>query len=351
MPFAYAAPSRLGPPDISAVPAGQRYGNSSGIRKILKANEIMPRKVIVLGATGEIGGRIAKGCVEAGHKVYGVSRGQNKRPIVDLQGVEMIYGDRTNEQFVKERLSPLDYDAVIYSVAGPNDLTLCAAHLRKAENVFICSSTGTFVPLLHLPADENHPWREKTAVNFYPQCERDAYGLELWSKGRFPLTIFRPTNIIGPDRIPLELWGSRDIEFFRRLKRGEPVAIPPVENILVQSGYNTDLANAFVKGLDFPDAVRGEIFIISCKKAITLGRYLRTAMDYLKSTSPIRVVSPEELMKLYPEITWVNRLDFLLEHMCFDIGKVERTIGYAPTRTAEQGLVEALEWCERSGLL
>lgn len=46
----------------------------------------MKRKLIVFGATGEIGGRIAKGCVEAGHKVYGVSRGQNKQPIVDLGG-------------------------------------------------------------------------------------------------------------------------------------------------------------------------------------------------------------------------------------------------------------------------
>ena len=311
------------------------------------------RKVIVFGATGEIGGRIAKGCVAAGHKVYGVSRGQNKRPMVDLVGVKMICGDKSDKIFVREKLAPLDYDAVIYSVASLDDLKICAAHLKKAENVFICSSTGTFVPLLNFPADETHPWREKTALNgpWFPQCERDAYGLELWAKDQFPLTVFRPTNIIGPDRIPLELWGGRDIEFFKKLKRGEPVAIPSVENILVQSGYNSDLASAFVKGLDFPDKVRGEIFIISCKKAITLGRYLMTAMEYLGSKSEISVVSPEELIKMYPGITWVNRLDFLLAHMCFDISKVEMAIGYAPTRTAEQGLVEALEWCGKSGIL
>lgn len=311
----------------------------------------MRRKVIVFGATGEIGGRIAKGCVEAGHKVYGVSRGQNARQRVDLKGVEMICGDKSDVRFVKEKLAPLDYDAVIYSVAGPDDLKICAAHLKKAENVFICSSTGTFVPLQYFPADESHPWREKTAVNFFPQSERDAYGLELWEKEKFPLSIFRPTNIIGPDRVPLELWGSRDIEFFRKLKKGEPVVIPPVEHILLQSGYNADLASAFVKGLDFPDKVRGEIFIISCKKAIPLGRYLKTAMEHLKSRSEIRVVSPEELMRIHPGITWENRLDFLLEHMCFDISKVEKMIGYAPTKTAEQGLVEALAWCEKSGLL
>jgi len=310
----------------------------------------MKRKVIVFGATGEIGGRIAKGCVEAGHKVYGISRGQNQRPTVDLGGVEMIHGNQYDEKFLSEKLAPLDYDAVIYSVPRREDLKTCATHLKKAENIFFCSSTGTFVPLLNFPADENHPWREKTTLKmpWFPQCERDAYGLELWAKNKFPLTIFRPTNIIGPGRLPLELWGGRDLEFFKKLKRSEPIAIPPAENILVQPGFNSDLASAFVKGLDFPDKVRGEIFIISCKKAITLGRYLRTAMEYLGSKSKISVVSIEALMKMYPGIVWTGGLDFLLAHMCFDIGKAERTIGYAPKRTAEQGLVETLEWCEKS---
>ena len=284
----------------------------------------MKRKVIVFGATGEIGGRIAKGCVEAGHKVYGVSRGQNKRQMVDLRGVEMICGDKSDENFVREKLAPLDYDAVIYSTVSLNDLKICAAHLKKAENVFICSSTGTYVPLSYLPADENHTWRKKTAINgpWFPQCERDAFGLELWNKDKFPLSIFRPTNIIGPDRIPLDLWGGRDIKFFKTLKNNQPLTIPMMaENVLVQSGYNADLASAFVKGLDFPDKVRGEIFNISCKRSITLGRYLRTAMEFLRSKSEIRLASPKELKRIYPENTW-GGLDFLLEHMCFDISKV-----------------------------
>ena len=312
----------------------------------------MGRKVLVFGATGEVGGRIARLCVDAGHKVIGVSRGKNQRQVVDLRGVEAIHGDKSDEAFVKEKLAPLDYDAVIYSVCGLNDLKICAAHLKKAENVFVCSSTGTYVPLSYLPADENHPWREKTAINgpWFPQCERDAFGLELWRESKFPVSFLRPTNIIGPDRIPLDLWGGRDIEFFKKLKRSEPVAIPMLDNVLVQSGYNADLASAFVKALDFPDKVRGEIFNISCKRAITLGRYLKTAMEHLKSKSEVSRVPTDELKRIYPGYNW-GGLDFLMEHMCFDIGKAERTFGYAPARSAEQGLVEALEWCESSGLL
>lgn len=308
------------------------------------------RKVIVFGATGEIGGRIASGCVKAGHRVIGVSRGVNKREIVGLQGVEMVHGNKGDEGFVRE-LSKLDYDAVIYSVQSISDINLCAKHLKKAMNVFMCSSTGTFVPLRQFPADESHPWREKTAVNFHDQSVRDAHALELWQNDGFPVSIFRPTNIIGPGRIPLELWGGRNIEFFKMLKRGAPVRITPCENVLLQSGYNADLADAFVKALNYPDKVRGELFIISCKKAITLGTYLKTAMGHLGSKSEIIPTLPKELMELHPGIKWTWGLEFLLEHMCFDIGKAERTFGYCPTRTAEQGLIEALEWCESNGVL
>ncbi|MDO9543306.1 MAG: NAD(P)-dependent oxidoreductase, partial [Kiritimatiellia bacterium] len=287
----------------------------------------------------------------AGPKVIGISRGQNRRVMVDLGGVEMVYGDKNDESFIRDTVAKLDYNAVISSVPSINDVDLCHKYLKKAENVFLCSSTGTFVPLRYFPADENHPWREKTPVNFWSQCIRDAHALELWEKEKFPASILRPTNIIGPDRVPLELWGSRNIDFFKKLKAGEIITIAPCENILLQSGYNADLAGAFVKALDYPDKVRGEIFIISCKKAIALGRYLQTAMEFLKSKSEIRQADPEELLKMYPGVKWENSLNFLLEHMCFDISKAEKTFGYSPEKTAEEGLVDALEWCEASGLL
>lgn len=309
------------------------------------------KKVLVFGATGEIGGRIARGCVKAGHKVIGISRGKNTREIVELEGVEMVYGDKADENFIRDTAAKLDYDVIINSVPNINDIELYHRYMKKAENILICSSTGTFVPLRYFPADEKHQWREKTPVNFYPQCVRDARALELWETEKFPISILRPTNIIGPGRVPLELWGARDIEFFKKLKAGEAISIAPCEDILLQSGYNDDLADAFVKALDCPEKIRGEIFIISCKKAITLGTYLKTAMAFLNSKSEIRHATVEELMKIYPAITWTNRLDFLLEHMSFDIGKAERTFGYAPKKTAEEGLVAALEWCEKTGLL
>jgi nucleoside-diphosphate-sugar epimerase len=74
-------------------------------------------------------------------------------------------------------------------------------------------------------------------------------------------------------------------------------------------------------------------------------------MDFLGSKSEITEVSTEKLEELYPNIQWKNRLEFLLLHMCLDISKAEKTFGYAPEKTAEEGLVAALEWCESADLL
>jgi len=311
----------------------------------------MSKKVLVLGATGEIGGRIANLAVKAGHQVSGVSRGMNSRAQVDLTSVEMLVGDKGDEAFVRDVLAKLDIDVLIDSVPNINNVEFYSKHLKQIENFFFCSSTGTFVPLQYFPADEKHPWRDETPVNFYPQCIRDKRIMELWEKEKFPASIFRPTNIIGQGRIPLELWGARDIEFFRKLKNHEAITIAPCEHIMVQSGYNWDLASAFVKAIDYPEAVRGEIFIISCKRAITLGQYLQAAMDFLGSKSEIKHCPAENLKDIYPEVTMKFRMDFLLEHMCLDISKAEKTFGYAPTRTTQEGLIEALQWCTETGLL
>ena len=311
----------------------------------------MSKKVLVIGATGEIGGRIANLAAKAGHQVTGVSRGLNSRAQVDLTGVKMIVGNKRDESFISDVLAKMDIDVLIDSVPSIDDVELYHKHLKQVENFFFCSSTGTFVPLQYFPADENHPWREETPVNFYSQCVRDARIMDLWEKERFPGSIFRPTNIIGQGRVPLELWGARDIEFYRKLKNNETITIAPCEHILLQSGYNWDLASAFVKAIDYPEAVKGEIFIISCKRAITLGQYLQTAMDFLGSKSEIKHCPAENLKDIYPEVTMKYRMDFLLEHMCLDISKAEKTFAYAPTRTAQEGLIEALQWCKDTGLL
>ena len=308
----------------------------------------MARSLLIFGITGELGSRVAQLAVARGHKVYGVSRGGNTRDRADLTGVEIFTGDKYDRDFLRDTLSKLPVDAVLDTMPRPEGIKNIQEFFPQVKNVFLVSSTGTFVPLQVMPADETHPWREENHVNFHGKIANDKVALELFEKDNFPVTIFRPTNIIGDGRVPLDLFGARDIEFFRALQAGKPLTLPDCRQVLLQSGCNWDLAKAMTLALDAGDKIAGEIIVISTAQAIRLQDYLQTAMEFLGSKSEITWVDADEFYKAHPEH---SGLPFLREHMCFCIDKARRLLGYEPDYTGKEGLIKSLEWCKKSGLL
>ena len=310
------------------------------------------KRILVFGATGEIGGRIARGCVDAGHRVTGVTRGVNPRPRVPLDGVELLVGDKGDPATFTNLLGGREFNAIIDSVPRTEHVQLVFDHfVGRIEHYCMCSSTGCFVPLQYLPAGEDHPWREKTEVNFHRQCERDAFALSLHHQHRFPVVILRPTNIIGAHRVPLETWGGRSPLYFKLLREHQTVEIPLTGQTLLQPGCNDDIAAAFVHAVDKGPEIEGGIFNISCPYAITLDRYVDTAKEILGSRSPVEYVLIDELLKRHPDEATYKGARFLAEHMCFDLSKAERLLDYHPQYTAEQGLERALEWCLDKGII
>jgi len=271
---------------------------------------------------------------------------------VDIRGVRLLTGDKGDEAFMSSLLSGQEFDTVIDTVPSREHIELAFRHLNgRVEHYIICSSTGVYPPLRYVPADEEHPWREKTAVNFDWVCERDAYALSLWEEHGFPVTILRPTNIIGAGRVPIDLWGGRSVRYFKLMREGETVEIPGTGNTLVQPGCNEDLAAGFVCAVTCGAEIRGQTFILSCKRAITLDRYFEVAAQVLNSSSRAEHCPLEEILRRRPQEAEERWLRFLMEHMCFDISRAEDVLGYSPRFTAEQGIEMALRWCMDEGLL
>ena len=310
------------------------------------------KKVLLFGVTGELGSRIGRFCADAGHQVAGVSRGVNKMHRVDLSGVELITGDKDDEQFIQTLAAERQFDVVIDTMPSPDQMESTFKHFcGKIEHYLMCSSTGVYVPLQYLPADEEHPWREQTPVNFFHKSVRDARALEMWDRDGFPVTIFRPTMIAGRGRIPLELWGGRNIRYWQLMKQGKPVEMPDRDNILIQGGCNDDLSTAFANAVAKGDRICGQTYIISCDKAVTLKRYFEVAKDFLNSTSPVELLPMAEMIKRRPEDVSEKNIEFLFEHMCFDLSKAKRDLDYDPRVSTEQSLITALKWCSEEGLL
>ncbi len=302
----------------------------------------MKRSILIFGITGELGSRLAELATAAGHKVYGVSRGTNSRHSANLDGVEIFTGDKFDRDFLAGTCAKLPVDVVVDTIPSIAGLDNIAEFFPQAKNVFIVSSTGTFVPLKQFPADESHEWRIENHVNFHGKIANDKHALELFEKQNFPITIFRPTNIIGDGRVPLDLYGGRDVNFFKALRNNETLTLPDCRQIMLQSVCNWDLAKAMCLALTTPQEIRGEIIILSTNYSIRLIDYLEIVREHLNSSSEINWVNADEFQAAHPEHTG---LKFLREHMCFSIDKARRLLGYEPDYTPEQGLKKSLQWC------
>ena len=302
----------------------------------------MKRSILIFGITGELGSRLANLAIASGHKVYGVSRGSNTRPGADIAGAEILTGDKFDRDFLANTCAKLPVDVVVDTIPSIAGLNNIAEFFPQAKNVFIVSSTGTFVPLKQFPADESHEWRIENHVNFHGKIANDKHALELFEKQNFPITIFRPTNIVGDGRIPLDLYGGRDVNFFKALRNNETLTLPDCRQIMLQPVCNWDLAKAMCLALTTPQEIRGEIIILSTNCSIRLIDYLEIIKAHLNSTSQINWVDADEFQSAHPEHTG---LKFLREHMCFSIDKARRLLGYEPDHSPEQGLKKSLKWC------
>ncbi len=302
----------------------------------------MKRSLLIFGITGELGSRLAQLAVAAGHKVYGVSRGSHTLPGADLTGVEMLTGDKLDRDFLQNQCSKLPVDVIVDTKPVLESLQNYADFFPHVKNVFIVSSTGTFVPLQQLPADETHPWRVENHINFHAKISFDKLALKLYEEGKLPVTIFRPTNIIGDGRVPLDLYGGRDVNFFKALRNNETLELPDCRQIMLQSVCNWDLAKAMNLALTATEEIRGEIIILSTNYSIRIIDYLNIVKEHLNSTSEIKWIDSDEFLAAHPEHTG---LKFLREHMCFSIDKARRLLGYEPDYTPEQGLKKSLQWC------
>jgi nucleoside-diphosphate-sugar epimerase len=108
---------------------------------------------------------------------------------------------------------------------------------------------------------------------------------------------------------------------------------------LLQPIHIDDLAVSFRLALEHPVSI-GEIYNITLDHAVTLNRYIELNAEALGKKAHINYVPLEEMCKKYAgEIndTWLR---FFATHMCFTNEKARRELGFVPTHTPEEAIIE-----------
>ncbi|NLO06660.1 MAG: NAD-dependent epimerase/dehydratase family protein [candidate division WS1 bacterium] len=308
-------------------------------------------KVLIIGGTRYLGREIMMRLAERGDEVTLLNRGRTECALPD--NVDCLTADIMDPDLLVEALEGDDgrvrtFDTCVHMIAmdGARAERVIEAVWGLIGHYVQCGSTGVFMPLQRCPADESEPVAPPPPDmgGFGSKAESDQVARELCAQYDLPLTILRPTNIMGPGDVPIDLLGGRDAEFFQGILDGEPIIIPNHGDGLLQPGDVRDLADAFVLAVDQPDKA-GE-YNISSPYAITHNYYAQLLADAMDVEAQGRHVPVDEIIEEYAgtDRFSVRGIRFFAEHMCFTIEKARRELGYEPQYTAEASVEQTVRW-------
>ncbi len=310
-------------------------------------------RVLIIGGTRFLGREITIRLAERGDEVTLVNRGRTQWELPD--GVERVIADIDEQGSLCAAVGDRAFDAAVHMIAmsGPRAAGVIDAIHDRIGHYVQCGSTGVFMPLRYVPADEDHPVDPPPNEwgGFNGKAASDQAARERCGEHSLPLTILRPTAIIGPGDVPLDYWGGRDPRLFQRMLDGEPAIIPECGEGLIQFGDVRDLADAFVLALDQPEKA-GE-YNISSRYAITHNYYAELLADAMGVELCVEQMPAEEIISRYEDTGMVSRrgMRFFARHMCFTIDRARRELGYDPRHTAEDAIAASVRWLFDQGVI
>jgi len=304
-------------------------------------------KILMIGGTRFIGRAAVSDLANRGHEVVVMNRGlQPEHP----DAAHSITCDKNDRKNFVQVLTDEVWDVVIDTILDDQELGFVVEHLRGKIKQFIhTGSIGVYGAQTPIPARETDLLAEHDEVyNFNHKLRQDQVLLRAHREHGFPGTSLRMSYIYGPGAVPLEGWGGRAPKFFQRLRDGQTVLLPGDGRALLHPGYVTDLASAFGNALESPETI-GQVYNIAGPRAVMMKDYIAQIATELGVEPKIDYVDPEKILQQFPELVDRRGLFFASEHMCCDISKACREMGWQPETSLGAGLAKSVVWMRQEG--
>jgi nucleoside-diphosphate-sugar epimerase len=321
-------------------------------------------KVVITGATGFLGQQTLKTLLQLPNIKLIKAAGRSVKPEHNLEDPRLSYhlGDLTNAAYVDELLDGMTHlvHAAALSSAWGSEAAFKSANLdttqllletaQKKEFkriVFISTGSLYFNWSDRLNIKESDPLPSKF-VNAYAATKRQAELLV--ENSGLPYIIIRPRAIIG----------KGDTVIMPRLLRAHAAG----KLRIVGSGQNIvdfcsvqNCAQSIVLALLAADKKMNQTFHVSNGEALPLWEVIAEVLTLLEKTPPTKKV-PYRLA-----LTFAKMLEFkarlfgqnepnlttfgigvLAKSVTFDISKIKQELGFDPSVTTKQAMLEFVEW-------
>jgi nucleoside-diphosphate-sugar epimerase len=293
-------------------------------------------RIVVIGATGHVGSYLVPRLVRAGHEVVTLSRGD--REAEDAAGA---FGDR---------IAALGADAVVDMLCfTPESADQLLDALRPSRPLLLhCGSIWVHGPVARVPVTEDEP---RTAYGEYGTgkvaiealLHRETIG------GGVPSVVLHPGHISGP-------WpsitpaGNLDLDVWRRLATGEPLALPGLGLGVLHHVHGDDVAQAFERALSRPAAIGASFHVVS-EQAMTLRGLAAGVAAWFGRDPVLELVEWAEFERRVGADHAEATREHVARSIAASIDRARDVLGYRPRFSSLDALRESLDWLVASGEL
>jgi len=329
-------------------------------------------RILITGATGMVGSRLAISALAAGYDVRAMVRRTSRCDVLAGLDLELFQADLS----VPESLPPAlaDVDLVVHAAAhvgdwGPAEkyrainvyalehMLNAAMHHGRLQRWIQISSLGIYPARHHYGTDESEP-PDLKGLDGYTQTKAEAEVLlqHYIDDYDFPAIILRPGFMYGP--------GDRHVvpRIIEKLMSDRMKLIGDGRKVLNNTCVD-NLIDAVMLAME-QDRVIGETFNIRDERLVTRREFVGAIADYLGKPHPRRVpgwlarvaVTPIEAIARARGATEAPlltraRIKFLTLDLDFSISKAKRILGYRPRVDFCEGIRTALDWAARENLI
>src|SRR3954447_2630783 len=310
-------------------------------------------RIVVIGATGHVGTYLVPRLVRAGHEVVALSRGEREPyvPAPEWRAVERVTADREAEDAAGtfgERIAALAPDAVVDMVCfTPESAGPLLDALRPARPLLLhCGTIWVHGPVARVPVTEDEP---RTAYGEYGTgkaaiealLRRETVG------GGVPSVVLHPGHISGP-------WpsitpaGNLDLDVWRRLAAGDPLALPGLGLGVLHHVHADDVAQAFERALSRPVAVGSSFHVVS-EQAMTLRGLAAGVAGWFGREPVLEFVEWAEFERRVGAGHAEATREHVARSVAASIDRARDVLGYRPRFSSLDALHESLRWLADNG--
>lgn len=325
-------------------------------------------KVLVTGATGFTGDKLARKLYKSGKNLKILVRDQSQVKVDKEYSPEIIEGDIRDIDTVEKAVEGCDFVfhlAAVFRTAGIPDQTYYDVHVKGTENLlnasfknnitrFIhCSTVGVHGDIDNPPANECSPFKPGDIYQ-RTKLKGELLATDFHHMTGLPVTIIRPTAIYGPG----------DLRLLKLFKLASQKITPIIGDgkVYYHMVYIDDLVDAFILSSGNENAV-GETFIIGGKERKTLNELIDTISECLGKPStkihfpalPFQLLGSlcEKIcipLHIEPPI-YRRRVDFFTKSRCFDTLKANNSKNFSPNISIQKGIQNTIDWYKMKMLL